>query len=387
MISLLKSVFKQPKHLSGYSFYTDTHNLNSGGRFFKELTQTICQIGNPIDVESAKVVLFNISASWREIIGARIRGKIVILRVDGLYFDQLSKKFINEFPAILRFILCLGLRYKKLESPMSHIGNFIYHNYKNFFKIALSNHVVYQSYFSLNLHQRYFPNKKCTVILNGCNYCGVERKLKENKNEIINIVTIYDEWRPSKRMEDVVRFIIWFNNSRRPANLILLGYTGNIPSTSNDALKNQIENSSFIKILPRYEEIDGLHKDALLASDCFLTFSFRDACPNVVIEGMAHGLPVIGLKSGGIPEIVGDAGCLIPFNDFESGFFSAHRFEACFPRINFDLVGDAVEDVVKNMVYYRLKVRQRFDKEISMVKTGQEYLKVLNLYVGQCDKV
>ncbi len=39
---------------------------------------------------------------------------------------------------------------------------------------------------------------------------------------------------------------------------------------------------------------------------------YNDACPTVVLEGMACGLPVVFSASGGTPELVGDAGIGVP---------------------------------------------------------------------------
>lgn len=50
---------------------------------------------------------------------------------------------------------------------------------------------------------------------------------------------------------------------------------------------------------------------ALRSGDIFLNLSENDPCPNIVIEAMACGLPILYLPSGGVPELVGDAG--LPF--------------------------------------------------------------------------
>lgn len=50
---------------------------------------------------------------------------------------------------------------------------------------------------------------------------------------------------------------------------------------------------------------------ALRSADVYLSLLENDACPNVILEAMACGLPVIFLPSGGVPELVGDAG--LPF--------------------------------------------------------------------------
>ena len=39
---------------------------------------------------------------------------------------------------------------------------------------------------------------------------------------------------------------------------------------------------------------------------------YKDPCPNVVIEAMACGLLTIGSNSGGVPELVGECGIVLP---------------------------------------------------------------------------
>lgn len=58
--------------------------------------------------------------------------------------------------------------------------------------------------------------------------------------------------------------------------------------------------------------------EALRSCDVFLSLSENDSCPNVVIEALASGLPVLYVDSGGVPELVGECGAAIDTGNFRA---------------------------------------------------------------------
>jgi glycosyltransferase involved in cell wall biosynthesis len=53
--------------------------------------------------------------------------------------------------------------------------------------------------------------------------------------------------------------------------------------------------------------------DVYRAADAYLMTKHNDPCPNVVLEALASGLPILYARSGGVPELVGDnAGVSLP---------------------------------------------------------------------------
>lgn len=61
---------------------------------------------------------------------------------------------------------------------------------------------------------------------------------------------------------------------------------------------------------------------ALRACDVFLNLSENDPCPNVVLEALASGLPVLYRDSGGVPELVGDCGAPVTVDDFAAALIA-----------------------------------------------------------------
>lgn len=55
---------------------------------------------------------------------------------------------------------------------------------------------------------------------------------------------------------------------------------------------------------------------ALRSCDIFLHMAENDPCPNVILEALASGLPVLYKDSGGVPELVGDCGLAVTTDNF-----------------------------------------------------------------------
>jgi len=68
---------------------------------------------------------------------------------------------------------------------------------------------------------------------------------------------------------------------------------------------------------PGYMDSDEKIRMVYSASDIFVQSSLEDNFPNTVLEAMSCGIPVVGFRVGGIPEMVtdGDTGILVPTGD------------------------------------------------------------------------
>jgi glycosyltransferase involved in cell wall biosynthesis len=153
----------------------------------------------------------------------------------------------------------------------------------------------------------------------------------------------------------------------------MLGYTGRIPTCGPPDGKTLIEKASYIQTFPRFKSFSGDIRNALLDSDMYITFTYRDPCPNVVIEAMAHGLPVVGVASGGLPDIVGDAGVLLPERDDGELFFTASRYENDFQPIEYEQTLSAVFEVKANAQLFRSRVRERFSSDLDIHVVAERY--------------
>ncbi|MBC7418008.1 MAG: glycosyltransferase family 4 protein, partial [Pedobacter sp.] len=364
----------------GFGVFFDSTRITSGQRFFQNLNQELSEKVIDLD-QKPSVILFNVSAPIKKVISAKVRGQKIVLRIDGLYSDQLSPAFINTFNWPLRALFSIGLKYKQTHNFLAFWANFLSQNYGGFLRIFLADLLIYQSEFSKDIHRPYFPYKQFEIIVNGSSITFWNEGFTVNASDSeIKLITIYDDWKPAKRMHDIVAFVRWAQETKNiPIHLTILGYTGKVPLCVPHAqeIKNTIENAAYIRTLPRFTGFGDTFRDALLESDMYISFSYRDPCPNTVVESMAHGLPVVGIASGGIADIVGNAGELLPTDDFANGFFSSHRFDCDFPSIDFEQVLDLVKRVKDNNLMYRERVKQRFIDELSIKVIASKYRRAM----------
>ena len=115
----------------------------------------------------SNIILFNVYSLIYMLIIARILRKKVILRVDGLWNDRITIYFLKNMNVFWRSIFYIFQKIRWFENFSAHFANFIYDNYKVFFKILVANGVIYQSQYSKLLYENYFFKKNTTVILNG----------------------------------------------------------------------------------------------------------------------------------------------------------------------------------------------------------------------------
>ena len=353
------------------SYYSE--KKTSGQRFFKNLYNELSTL---ISVDNPQLIFFNISAPIKDIILAKLRFKKVVIRVDGIYFDKLSNNFICKFNFIFRIFLRASLKFNLFLPFFTFLANFIDQNYSGFSRIILADKIIYQSEFSKNIYKKFFSYKQSNVILNGSYFKKIVKKIS---NENINIIAIHDSVRPSKRIDEIIKFIEWNNKKNdRKIYLNLLGYNSKFPKSVSNNIKFLIEKSNYINTYPRFSDYNNDIKDIISTSDMGITFSYRDACPNAVIELMSFGIPFIYYDSGGLSEIIGDAGIGLKYTSSED-YYTSHRFENDFPQVNYSDVLKAIIEIKLNSKHYEQQVFNRFKKELDIKIITQKYIKALEI--------
>lgn len=168
-----------------------------------------------------------------------------------------------------------------------------------------AHHVIWQSEFDKIMTEKWWGQKTGSVVHNGITMQPVKISddLKNLKRQSNRIFSCSANWHRQKRLkENIQLFHKLANNNDR---LIVLG-------SNPDYF---VDDPRIIYAGPQPHHIC---LQIYSISDWFLHLAWLDHCPNVVVEALSQGCPVICTESGGTKEIVRNNGLILrekhPYN-------------------------------------------------------------------------
>ncbi|MBL8833947.1 MAG: glycosyltransferase family 4 protein [Rhodospirillales bacterium] len=108
------------------------------------------------------------------------------------------------------------------------------------------------------------------------------------------------------RIENAIRGFANVVAGGLDARLRLAGWAAPTVEERARSLAEALGIADRLEFKGRYTQ--AIAPDIYRAAHIYISTKHNDACPNAVIEAMACGLPVVFSASGGVPELVGDAG-------------------------------------------------------------------------------
>lgn len=195
--------------------------------------------------------------------------KPVIQRLDGIWFKPENFEFNNRF---------------------------IRETYKR------ATYVVYQSDFDRKMIEKWWGGKESCVIRNGIELHDVEpdEKMKRLRKEFDTIFVCSANWHPQKRLAANIEYFRHLRANGFPSSCLIV--LGNHP----DAVVS--DPAIFYAGSQPHQTCLQLYALA----DYMIHLAWLDHCPNVVVEALSVGTPVICTDSGGTRELVGENGIVIP---------------------------------------------------------------------------
>ena len=205
--------------------------------------------------------------------GSRKQGAKNVVRLDGIYYDVKRLNMNNSIRGTI----------KKMDG------------------------VVYQSKWCQTFVETMLKIKpKCsTVIYNGTDQSKFKNPRLEEDFGFDKIFLACSHWRVNKRLKSIIRsFLQAREESDKNLGLFVVGEADHYEANDGVLYYGTVED----------DRLYGIYKSA----DYMCHICHLDACPNVVVEGLSAGLPVLCNNIGGTPEIVGNDGIILeldkPFN-------------------------------------------------------------------------
>lgn len=380
-------------------YFIDPHfsNSTSGARFFRSIQIELRKLPNYSE-KKYSYVLINISSPLKRFFMYKLINKKLLLRVDGNYSYPISKGALKKSQYKIYRIIEFLSRIKIIKKLFINLSkkdfiNFLFNlqfNYSNYLKIFLANHIVYQSQFSKDCHQSIFPNKNSTIINNSTPWKFNNLPLIKYKNakgeqsKSILICTSFHRDRPLKGFGDLLIQCETIKNKFKSLDLKLLifGYVerSHVKTYSKIVLdidKYLDKNRDWITTYPRFSNYSKELSTKLLAADAYITYAQQDPCPNIVLEVLSHGLPIIGCNSGGVPEIIRNCGEILYVNSHSQSKYLNLNYEYGLQPPDIKELQKSIIKIKSNADFYKKNIHKGLRECFSQEKTVLSYYKLL----------
>lgn len=313
-----------------------------------------------------------INLSFREIpkfVKERQNEVDIVIRFDGIW----NMKVIPEKFRVLP---------QRAKGKLNHII-FRYLNRTLLTNYQLADKVIYQSEFSKFqveklLTSKYKP-KKSIIIYNGIdiNKFKPQYELRDQKKNFPNVLVSH-RMVPLKRAHQIPSIIELLKDDYPNIKVHMVGEGVKNPfyfyKDSMDYIKNEISKRN----LEKYFEFHGHIKpdnlpDVYNRCDFMLNLSFADPCPNVVIEAMACGLPVVGPRSGGLAELVKYDDLLVDENTEYFPSWTSWIYNEL-PQIDPLKYAEKCNFVINNLTQLSSRTRKRVENNFDINKVVEDYV-------------
>lgn len=290
------------------------------------------------------ILLINASCPLSYLIFAKLKGKPIVQRLDGVYYPM----------------TIVGKKYRLYNFPLQMINMFF------------ANYAIYQSNYSKKCCNKFLGINR--YIKNSTIYNGVDTKHFINHGQKKNLRNSEDQhlfittarFRRKDQIYPLIKsFKLYQNKHFNNSKLIVLGnFEGSVKN-----LPNKFKHDPSIEFLGAIENID-LPK-YLRATDVFLFTHLNPPCPNNIIEAMACGLPICGVNDGAMSELTqkGYNSELIPASN--DAFYAFRNF-------NHILFAKNMSKIMSNHKYYAQNSRTIASNRFTLRQMIDNYLKIFS---------
>lgn len=304
-------------------FINNTVPRTGPGNFARNLTLELCDLGLSFTRFGCDVNIINAY-------GKPSPFSKQLARFDGLYFDAVNSVYDSED------------KNKLLKSVFYGVDG-----------------IIFQSHFNYKQYKHKFgvANVPTSIIMNGAGrefYPGQGRlDLGDKKN-----ICCAANWRAHKRLSQTIDAFALL-----PASDFRLFVVGGDPDNNLHSPENIVFTGS----------LSASHFSELLRNmDAFVHLSWLDSCPNVVVEALRCGVPIVSSNQGGTRELVKNNGLILEL-DAPYEFNDVDLYNP--PIVDLELVAQAIREVCET--------RYQIDTDYySISRAAKQYKAVMESLIG-----
>lgn len=176
---------------------------------------------------------------------------------------------------------------------------------------ANADHVFYQSAFCRLAAEKYLGPRAdgWDILFNAVDTAAFTPATKESEKPFLFLVTGKIDDHQAYRVTQALEALAIVRRQGLSAGLVLAGVldVGVLQQAGTVISRHGLDDYVLRSGPYSQAQAPSLYRSA----HAYLTLTHQDACPSGVIEALASGLPVVHPTSGGVPELVGEAGISI----------------------------------------------------------------------------
>ena len=170
---------------------------------------------------------------------------------------------------------------------------------------ALADFIVYQSEFCKQAADRYVDKPQCPwkILFNCVDLKRFKPGPLNERTDVTRLLVAGTHYQ-AERVTHPIQVVHKLRKSGINATLDIAGRLRWANAKTEVAtLIEQLELGASVQITGPYSQVSA--PLIFARADILMHLKYKDPCPNVAIEALASGVPVIGTMSGGLPELVG----------------------------------------------------------------------------------
>tara|TARA_Y100000992_G_scaffold144371_1_gene95868 strand:+ start:70 stop:1128 length:1059 start_codon:yes stop_codon:yes gene_type:complete len=236
-----------------------------------------------------------------------------------------------------------------------------------------ANAIIFQSSLSKKMHEFFLgyrsfqPNK---IINNGVDL----NEFKPNSYDVTkrffpNVLVSASEYRPHKRLKDSIELINFLSKPFPNIRLHILGELNHFVKKEIELLN--LDNCIFYGRLNQKSLPEVYRKQ-----DFQLSLSMFDACPNVVAEGLASGLPVVTCEESGAFELINQNKSWSVNEEIKLDYYEYHRAN-WIPKANLSSYCEKIMSIIENLREEKQIARNIAEEKLSIDLVSKKYLQFI----------